>query len=263
MTLLITAMTADKVVQASDRRLTWTDGRVYSDNANKAVCVQCRDARFTVAYTGLAHVGRVPSDEWLLDCLLAMSAFDMPVRMIVDNLKRNLTTAFSKKTQTTFVMAGFINAGHFPSLCRILRKIVFGPLRMPKNSFVSDVLILRRCAQAGHALLIQGAQQSVTRSILWEIKGVIRSRYLQRSTCEQIAGRLVSLIRKAADGQSRMHRTIGQDCMTTTMSLTQSGAFDAKYHPLGEASAIYAPHLLVPPGIAFKGIECGSSIFKY
>jgi hypothetical protein len=65
MTLIFTLATYNKIVQVSDRRLTWSDGRIADDEANKAICVSCKDACFSVAYTGLAVVGKslIKTDE--------------------------------------------------------------------------------------------------------------------------------------------------------------------------------------------------------
>ena len=50
-----------------DRRLT-SNGTLYDDLANKAVVVQCADAIFSVAYTGLMFTPE-RKDVWLVDFL--------------------------------------------------------------------------------------------------------------------------------------------------------------------------------------------------
>ena len=65
MTLIVTAVGKSFVIQASDRRLTTPSGALHDDNANKALCVACRDAVFAMAYTGLAQIGSKRIDEWL------------------------------------------------------------------------------------------------------------------------------------------------------------------------------------------------------
>src|SRR5437879_3215828 len=74
MTLIITSLAEDALIQVSDRKLTYPNGSVASDYANKAICVDCADARCTVAYTGLARVGNAQTDHWLLDYLTASRA---------------------------------------------------------------------------------------------------------------------------------------------------------------------------------------------
>ena len=54
MTLVLNCMTQDFVVQVSDRRLTFRDGSLADDRANKVV-VYC--GHFIIGYTGLAELG--------------------------------------------------------------------------------------------------------------------------------------------------------------------------------------------------------------
>src|SRR3712207_1704100 len=75
MTLILTALSPQRVVQVSDRKLTFKDGRTYHDDANKAVIVYCDDGQFSVAYTGLAHVRdkdkkvMTRTDQWIAQSL--------------------------------------------------------------------------------------------------------------------------------------------------------------------------------------------------
>jgi hypothetical protein len=55
MTLILTCLTHEHIVQVADRRLTMPDGTLYDDDTNKAV-FYC--GRVAVAYTGLALNGR-------------------------------------------------------------------------------------------------------------------------------------------------------------------------------------------------------------
>src|SRR5688500_3051386 len=76
MTLVLTVVTLKRVVQVSDRLLTWPDGSMADDRANKAVCVSCDDGWFAISYSGAAQVGakRTRTDEWLIDFLAAANA---------------------------------------------------------------------------------------------------------------------------------------------------------------------------------------------
>jgi hypothetical protein len=72
MTMVISVITHDGIVQASDRRLVWIERngatRLGDDNRNKAVAF---GNRIIFAYTGLADIGprRQPTDEWLAETL--------------------------------------------------------------------------------------------------------------------------------------------------------------------------------------------------
>ncbi|MDO9533632.1 MAG: tetratricopeptide repeat protein [Deltaproteobacteria bacterium] len=67
MTLIISCLTEDYAIQVSDRRLTYPNGKIADDNANKVV-----DWGGWVAfgYTGLAEILSKPTDQWLSEALL-------------------------------------------------------------------------------------------------------------------------------------------------------------------------------------------------
>src|SRR6266571_1090657 len=88
MTLLLTCVTPQFAVQASDRRLTHLDGSVTEEIANKATML-CRFASF--AYTGLARCSVTePTDELLLRCLAAPN---VPINGLLDGLAKQAARA--------------------------------------------------------------------------------------------------------------------------------------------------------------------------
>jgi hypothetical protein len=71
MTLILSQITRDYVIQVSDRRLTRPDGSVFDDDSNKAVLY---NHHFAFAYTGLAQMSTgEPTDRWLLNTLVKQS----------------------------------------------------------------------------------------------------------------------------------------------------------------------------------------------
>lgn len=66
MTLILTFLANEYIVQIADRRLTWPNGSLYDDDTNKAVFF-C--SRVAVAYTGLAQLEGKPTAEWISLCM--------------------------------------------------------------------------------------------------------------------------------------------------------------------------------------------------
>ncbi|MDA8188241.1 MAG: hypothetical protein M0T85_08880 [Dehalococcoidales bacterium] len=111
MTLIITAVSRDGIVQVSDRRLT-KDGQAYDDSSNKAVCVSCSDGRLAISYAGLAEIGGQRTDEWLADCLASMVDDQTDTLSVLEVLQKRSTSAFGhlripqEHKELTFVLAG-------------------------------------------------------------------------------------------------------------------------------------------------------------
>lgn len=83
MTLILSCLTPKYIVQVSDRRLTWPDGRVFDETANKAIVFHGRAA---IAYTGIALIGSQRTDEWIADQILDCTG----VQDAIDTLKAAL-----------------------------------------------------------------------------------------------------------------------------------------------------------------------------
>lgn len=70
MTIILTAVLPDVVIQASDRLVTMQgDYRVHDSTANKSVVYVGVNCRLLIGYTGLAYINDVPTDEWIVEQL--------------------------------------------------------------------------------------------------------------------------------------------------------------------------------------------------
>ena len=130
MTLIITAATKHNMIQVCDRRLTMPDGTLVDSLAHKVTGVTCLDARFSIAYTGIACTGalyvdkpvnrgyRRPegysqspyemTDEWLVDLLGAMGTNRLSLTAIHDCLMEQARVTFSPLQRgLTFVLSGY------------------------------------------------------------------------------------------------------------------------------------------------------------
>jgi hypothetical protein len=67
-TLIITCVQPEHVVQVSDGRLTDPNsGSMVDEHAIKAMFVECADARFGIAFTGVAKIGSDATTPWLAE----------------------------------------------------------------------------------------------------------------------------------------------------------------------------------------------------
>lgn len=114
MTLILSQITPDYVIQVSDRRLTRPDGSLFDDDSNKAVLY---NDHFAFAYTGLAHTSTGERrDEWLSKVLLEHS--QKPFGDAVKGICSAATTEMASNSlaknhkRSTIVGVGWITNKH-------------------------------------------------------------------------------------------------------------------------------------------------------
>ena len=71
MTLIITRTSQRYALMLTDRRVT-AGGAVYDPNANKNIVFHDRNAVVAIGYTGLAHIGTMPTDQWIAQTLTGL-----------------------------------------------------------------------------------------------------------------------------------------------------------------------------------------------
>lgn len=70
MTIILTAVLPNVVIQASDRLVTLRgDYRVHDTTANKSIVYVGAGCRLAIGYTGLAYINGIPTDEWIVEQL--------------------------------------------------------------------------------------------------------------------------------------------------------------------------------------------------
>ncbi|WP_437631686.1 SEC-C domain-containing protein [Sorangium sp. So ce854] len=120
MTLILTLMSADYIVQVSDRRFSYNIGPP-DDEANKMVALICDNARALVGFSGLAQSGSYDTRRWLLATLGECGPPDFTIEGIIERLTARATDEYATNpnirglpptTRTlTMVLAGFHDTG--------------------------------------------------------------------------------------------------------------------------------------------------------
>lgn len=96
MTLILTLVSTNKIVQVSDRRLT-LNGEIHESNATKAICVSCSNAHFSVGYTGVAEIDGKRTDYWIVDQISStFSSGHQDIGMVARQLAQDLSDAIFK-----------------------------------------------------------------------------------------------------------------------------------------------------------------------
>jgi len=89
MTLILTCLTQDYILQVADRRVTLADGTLKDDDTNKAVfyCGGYAAANFAVAYTGPDEMEGESTAEWIGARMMAESNIESAMEPLRNVLK--------------------------------------------------------------------------------------------------------------------------------------------------------------------------------
>ncbi|WP_322769242.1 hypothetical protein [Frankia sp. Cr1] len=277
MTLVMSCISKEYAILASDRRITWLKKGTppnREDTENKAI-VLC--GRFLMGYTGLARLGGVKTEQWVAETLFNVSPSDY-FRVLAEN-SRSAVAALKLPIQESghaFVAVGFGSARSSPGDLQPVGIMVSNALGngygiwRPRAGF--DITRTTPLADP-HDFRISAIGKVPTRAATDEAVDLIRRyRKRHRSCVLGVAQVLVNLIRTVA----AKHEWVGSDISISVLprqavpaqfvEINVKGIQDPVNHltcvfvPSGttvETASVYAP-LLVYPGMTAIGGEIWS-----
>ena len=104
MTLVLTCLAHEHIVQVADRRLTKPDGALYDDDTNKAV-FYC--GRVAVAYTGLALMEGKPTAEWIGYCMKDSEQTESAMNCVAERADHYFQQASGREKRLAVVATGW------------------------------------------------------------------------------------------------------------------------------------------------------------
>lgn len=290
MTLIISSINKDRIIQVSDRRLTTLTGDIYDDGANKAVAVGMGYVHFAASYTGLAYIGHVRdenrTDRWLQEHLGTITRSGEPsLETICESLSQRATVAISRlrgeqrNKGLKVVLAGFDHVNRpFRATVSNIRfssydvfdvrdRFVWNVQRYQPWNPMPDIDVTGAVgafeAKDEYAKRLKKIRSTVARHF---------RKHDKRLNDEQAARRLVTLVRAASTHPAYGH-LIGRDCLsvvafpwTTSMGMLysmdvapsgesrRSTPFVGFYHPVAATTVLYGP-LLVDPYFDILSVE--------
>lgn len=269
MTLILTLIATNKIVQVSDRRLT-LNGKTCDSNANKLVCVGCDDARFSVGYTGVAEIDGQGTGYWLVDQIESIfRSGHQDVLTVYKMLEEKATKAVSRLQYKgrpvhpqgkglTLVLTGYreISGTVVPFLAYVSNVALdaASPFGVQTSFFRKGWMYDPRPAADRQKLYINGAEGAFTagdkpaNTILkryWETKRLLRKIDLgYRPESRTTAERLAWLVRQATK-HPRYGPLVGPDCLSVVIHPDNPG-MPTHYHPEKATTIEYGPHLVTP-----------------
>lgn len=227
MTLILTCLADEYIVQVSDRRLTLASDPAHatSDHTNKAIFL---DGRYIFGFTGLAQLGGQRADLWFAENINTINGMPLVDRLhgLGRLLPRTMKFAPPQYRTHAFVGAGFARAGQTASvepiavqLSNFLRRD--GRPAWPSDKF--DVII--RKIPPGKDFLVLGAGAELNFSERTALMRSIRKARKAGAGIQAIARILAEMIWKVA----KRNTTVGNTVMICTLPRSALG-------PHGEAA---------------------------
>ena len=276
-TLIITVIDKNRIVQVSDRRLTNLDGSVHCESANKVVCVGMSDIYYAASYTGLAYIGSEKidnrTDYWLLDHLGFITRYgdrriENVCRAFCERATRDLARLRGSYKPLEVVLAGYEkNNVAFRAVASNMKVNEQGKLEI-QDRFRTDIRRFYPWSPkpeiyvAGATVTFE-ANDPTAQALKVNRNRVVKYLKVNREklTEERAAEVLVWLLRAAHTHPTYGH-LIGRDCLsvvafpatphrTSLLSLTvehpaphdKHSVFTAFYHPISASTIKFAPHL--------------------
>lgn len=272
MTLVVTTIFENKVVQVADTRLT-LDGREIEARAIKSIGVLCDDARFCIGYTGLAEIEGQRTDYWI-----ANQVFDIfrnegcEVKRVIWRLATRIedtlpTTRYEGRIlrrssrALTLAFAGYHHSEKGPYSVPFSAKISNVSRKLPGQApTVSDVVtietgMLRPDIVKGDftgnivgETAVFFVSDEAAKANLARLKRAMRwikKIDVQSSSSGEVTAKRLAEVVQAASHHPRYGKYIGRTCISTVVSpyTDQMWSFQhaEEYSPI-----VQGPHLVTP-----------------
>ena len=186
MTLNITLVTPQYIIQASDRRgVSWdgvNKGQPCDDEANKGLVLQADDGIFAITFTGIASCNGQRTDLRLAEGMLDEGVPELPVRQGINIIARLATKWFrtfptSLDKRHTFVIGGWERSRTKPRAALwTVTNYVAEDGRTPLDS-AKDVFDVQKHAirPSGGFLLLSGQHDAVSRNDRKRLEAALRA----------------------------------------------------------------------------------------
>jgi hypothetical protein len=200
-TLILSYANWEYVVQVSDRRLTYRNGKLYNDRRNKAV-VFCN--QMTFAYTGLGYIGRRRTDDWLADVLGPHKFLDAAVNSVKVEAGKSIARFYYRPSNYRYLEFVGVGWARYRDVVQPVLAIVSNYrdlssniLSTPQRHFVYIYSVLGELPY-----VCQSSGQPLTRKEAVVLNRYLRKGFEKRVSAPMIARVLAGFIRTVA-GRNR------------------------------------------------------------
>jgi hypothetical protein len=256
MTLLLVLANQQQVVLLSDRRLT-NNGHLVDienelkDESNKAAVLVCRNARLTVAYTGLAKEETFVTKRWLPVALAESASPDFLMGPTIMRFRERATRDFARIPARTpsskrfsVVLAGYCYDDTPPRCYCWLVSNYDGldgppPRDKPSDEFSAQFIYDNGAAEGFKLLLVLGAEHLVKVRNFKSLQTLLQ----ENRPAQALVGKGVQVIRTAAEAAGTRH-PIGKQCTSIVLPSDPYEQAIAEYHSAKVTHQSYWPSLI-------------------
>ncbi len=256
MTLSLSLVSQEAIVQVSDRRFTDGTGAPVDDVANKAIVVACTDAVLSITFTGLASftLGRGEPqhiDVWLAHAMLEKGIPELNSDDLVAFIAEAGGKLFSRFPSTMRLPLTFIVSGWIPTQTPSKEVASVWTVTNDYNGRIQHDFSLEQLPGAtgrDARLYAVGMQQALTRPVRRRMEQALRRAKRTagpKREIDEIETVMVRAIREAAD-TPESKQSIGKNCTAVTL-LPQRQA-RSTYHTESQTPVSYGPTVLWDAG---------------
>lgn len=248
MTLLV-AMANDSIaVVVADRRLT-RGQTVLDEEFNKVTVLFCRDAKLTVAFTGLATFGNFNTSEWLAETLFDICDHSLDVHSVIAELVVRAGKQFSllaaNDRRLTIILCGFVYWSGTPEQrIYVISNFEHGNYSPGSFTTVSS-------GSTGQSLVeVRGQSKALPERTLASLRSLLE-RAVPHASLVRFA---VRHLQNAANNVKSLNG-IGEHCNAAVVRSGVDTLVTATYHTTKNAQRAYGPNVVVAKTMICLGYE--------
>lgn len=217
MTLILSCITQDYVLQVSDRRLTLANnGQIYKNDENKAINFW---GLLAMSYTGLSSIHSTPTDIWLGKVMLGCSS----IVEVVEAIKENATREFKRMiwTKREWKHHAFIGVGWrsvepiYPLICIVsnYHNEQGEELVVPTDDFMTKIIEFPTNSHEGFSVVAIG--QPVSFQIAQRLKRNLARcvKHSDVSGPQSLLKFLIDAMREVADTNQKVGKDLLAVCL--------------------------------------------------
>ena len=237
MTINLTAVTKNLIVQVSDRMFTdMATGITVNDQANKALVFSCENALLTITFAGIGRVNDKRIDHWLTETIQEEGLCELEVQIAVEVLAKKATELFRTFPDHLEKRHVFVIAGWEQKNDTILKPYVRTISNVSTNGSVEKEFKVESLDSSRPQVIIIPPTQPFDRND----RRILQASLRKANTVDEIEKALVKAIRIVASKPNSYG--VGKNCMAISLATTKQAR--AVSYSLNQEKTFFGPFFL-------------------